>query len=243
MLLLPVMVALASTHSATATSFGDSPTTHSFLPALAPEQILLQELWTQMAENTTIEMRRLAHNRKNGSDKKESTIRGLETIAKVPSSNDVPRPTSPARLQETYDLASSLSKRDGACGSQHTACSAQGFPGFCCTTVAACSRDYYGSIACCPYGAVCTGSVAAGAQQTSTPTTTTTYQQTATTTTAGLQTTGGAGFIQVSGYTVATVGSGTSGAASDLANMPWRLLMLGMFAMSVRMMMMTTTTI
>lgn len=241
-LLLLAVASLSTPSPTSAISFGNPNGFHDFLPALSPSQIPLEELWTQITDNYTLpNAQALEENKGTSNDKKESAS-AKDGVARIEETQYLhtlpPQPTTRAKppSQELYDLSSAFDKRDGACGTQHTACSAQGFPGFCCTTVAACSRDYYGNIACCPYGAVCTGSVAAGAQQTSSPTTTTPYQQTATTTTAGSPTTAGAGFIQVSGFTVATVGS-TTGAAVGLASMPWQLLMLSFGAIFVRMIM------
>jgi len=239
-LLLATVVALSTTPSARAVSFGELYTTNNFLPALSPAQILVEEIWTQMAGNSTTSSSQTPKGNKksstNGDKVSASTEDGSDKVEEAQYLESTPpEPTSGSLYrQEMYDLSSALNKRDGACGAQHTACSAQGYPAFCCTTVAACSRDYYGNIACCPYGAVCTGSVATVAQQTNTPITTTTYQQAATTTTAGSPTTAGAGFIQVSGLTVATVGSTTSTAVSS-ASMPWQLLVLSLGAVIVQM--------
>lgn len=238
-LLLLTVSCLSTTSSITAISFGSSNAFHDFLPALLPAQVPLEELWTQMAGNDTSCDAQTFRDVQRISIKQKASASAKDGLSRIEETHSLPpQPTTRAKPhpQESYDLSSALKRRDGACGTQHTACSAQGFPGFCCTTVAACARDYYGNIACCPYRAVCTGSVNAAAQQTGTPTTTTTYQQAATTTTAGSPTTAGAGFIQVSGFTVATVGSSTS-AAVGLAIMPWRLLLLSLSVIFVQTMM------
>lgn len=46
-----------------------------------------------------------------------------------------------------------------ACPSGYNACSALGAPGLCCASTASCAVDQAGHVACCPSGAVCTGSI------------------------------------------------------------------------------------
>ena len=244
LLTIPVLSLSVTSHSiisASADPFGSSNHhLHNFLLALSPAQIPLDNTWARTAGNVTESSRQNFHNDEDASKRQHELKKGRqEPIDEIPSSNAIPpQPTSSAEYngRGMYDLSSAHKKRDGACGTQHTACSAQGFPGFCCTTIAACSRDYFGSIACCPYGAVCTGTVAAGVQQTTTiqtATTTGTAQQPTTTTNTGSPTTAGPGFIQVSGVAVATVGSMTSAALLS-TTMPCQLLILSLVGIIIQ---------
>lgn len=75
---------------------------------------------------------------------------------------------------DAYDL---LRRQSNACPSGYNSCAGLGAPGLCCNTNSNCSPDMAGHVACCPRGAVCTGTIGA-----TTPATGTAAFSTATTT-------------------------------------------------------------
>src|ERR1700709_2341628 len=67
------------------------------------------------------------------------------------------------QLEHTPDNAPDqrheLVKRDGNCPKGYGSCAYMGFPGSCCKGNANCGLDNVGHVACCPVGAVCTGTI------------------------------------------------------------------------------------
>jgi hypothetical protein len=104
-------------------------------------------------------------------------------------SSDANDTSSSSSLEPTQLLQNGLLKRDGNCPVSFNSCStlAANYGGACCTVGSHCSIDNGRNIACCPIGALCTGSITAatatttggvvigggGVGATTTPTTTT----------------------------------------------------------------------
>ncbi|OJD37708.1 uncharacterized protein BKCO1_6000212 [Diplodia corticola] len=122
-----------------------------------------------------------------------------------------------ALLKRQASSSSSSSSSGGTtCPASYSACAALGAPGLCCHRSSNCAVDQAGHVACCPSGAVCTGSIRAsstvaagygvttvteGQGSGSTSSLGSFVLPTSVTTTTG--TTGGGGFIVVASTTVA----------------------------------------
>lgn len=84
---------------------------------------------------------------------------------------------------ETPDL---LRRQSNVCPSGYSNCAGLGAPGLCCSVNSNCSPDTAGHVACCPRGAVCTGTIGAINTGGATATPSTTTATAATTTNNGL---------------------------------------------------------
>ncbi|KAF2667272.1 hypothetical protein BT63DRAFT_426171 [Microthyrium microscopicum] len=101
---------------------------------------------------------------------------GVSTLAYTPAVLDLDyaHAANTSSPNEHFELL----KRDGNCPSGYSSCAYIGAPAFCCKGNANCAIDSVGHAACCPAGAVCTGTingngfVTAGSATTSTTTTT-----------------------------------------------------------------------
>lgn len=67
------------------------------------------------------------------------------------------------KKRQATSSSSSSSRGGTTCPTSYTACAALGAPGLCCKRDSSCAVDQAGHVACCPTGAVCTGSLTAGA--------------------------------------------------------------------------------
>jgi hypothetical protein len=129
----------------------------------------------------------------------------LLSIAAAQGKIDTYSPFVQPFLEDTFDLDNTtlpelelVKRATSGCPSNYNSCSYLNANGVCCKNNAVCSMDNVGHVACCPQGAVCTGTlggtVAGGAATFATASATVT------------------GFVQTTtaGGAVATIGTGTS---------------------------------
>lgn len=91
------------------------------------------------------------------------------TAASAESDSVIAPATTPApdyellkKLKRQASSSSSSSSGGGTtCPQSYSACAALGAPGLCCHRDSNCAVDQAGHVACCPSGAVCTGSISA----------------------------------------------------------------------------------
>ncbi|KAL1620190.1 hypothetical protein SLS56_009781 [Neofusicoccum ribis] len=137
------------------------------------------------------------------------------TAASPADDSDAAPATTAAPAVDPFWVIHDLKKRQTttstggtACPTSYRACAALGAPGLCCSVDSNCAVDQAGHVACCPDGAVCTGTIRASSGRTISGATTVTGSSSTSlsfvfpTTTTGVQTTTG-GFIVVASTTVA----------------------------------------
>ncbi|KAH7054607.1 hypothetical protein B0J12DRAFT_458359 [Macrophomina phaseolina] len=154
--------------------------------------------------------------------------------------DDTAAPAAPATTADPFWGIQDLKKRQGTsssststggttCPTSYTACAALGAPGLCCRRNSRCAVDQAGHVACCPSGAVCTGSLTAGAGVTRTvsgvttvtggPSSSLSFVLASSTVTTGT----GGGFIVVASSTVATPNGAGKGRRGLIPVVGWFL--------------------
>jgi hypothetical protein len=143
----------------------------------------------------------------------------LSTVA-AQSQKDVFSPFVQPFVDDSFDNSTrpelELLKRQSGCPSNYFSCSYLGAAGLCCKNNSLCSADNVGHVACCPQGAVCTGTLggtgvgAAATFASASASTTVGFVQATTTAAATIGTATTSGLLFVG----ATGGSQTSGASS-----------------------------
>ncbi|MCJ1367380.1 hypothetical protein MMC16_006513 [Acarospora aff. strigata] len=83
-------------------------------------------------------------------------------VATIPEGSSFLQPVFAVSYEDVFQVLNDLGKRQNNCPVGANSCSNLGDAGACCTSNTNCQLDQAGRVACCPIGALCTGTINVG---------------------------------------------------------------------------------